>query len=72
MKQAILIIAHNHLWTLKQILKSLDSEFFDFYVMIDKKSYIKLNDLKDSTQISNIKSWKDMEINWGGNIPSYM
>ena len=44
MKQAILIIAHNHLWTLKQILKSLDSEFFDFYIMIDKKSNIELND----------------------------
>lgn len=66
MKQAILIIAHNHLWTLKQILKSLDSEFFDFYIMIDKKSNIELNDLKNSTQISNIKCWKNIEINWGG------
>lgn len=65
MKQAILIIAHNHLWTLKQILKSLDSEFFDFYIMIDKKSNIELNDLKSSTQISNIKCWKNKEINWG-------
>lgn len=40
MKQAILLMAHNNLWTLNKIIQCLDYNKFDIYVHLDKKSSI--------------------------------
>ena len=51
-KQAILIIAHNNLEILKKNILILDNSNIDFYIHIDKKSSIEINDiLKDNPRI---------------------
>lgn len=64
-KQAILIIMHNNLWTLEKILKLLDTEYFDIFIHIDKKSEIKIEDLKDITMVkSKIFIYKHVDVQW--------
>lgn len=63
-KQAILIIAHNNLWNLKKIIESLDSIYFDFFIHIDSKSDIEINEVKKLSKISEIKVYKELDIKW--------
>lgn len=63
-KQAILIIAHNNLWNLKKIIESLDSIYFDFFIHIDSKSDIEINEVKKLSKISEIKVYKQLDIKW--------
>lgn len=39
-KQAILILAHRNTLALKSTIELLDSQYFDFFLHIDKKSRI--------------------------------
>ncbi len=64
-KHAILIMAHNNLWTLKKILSILDSDFFDIFVHIDKKSDILIDDLLNTTNISKLYIYKEIDVKWG-------
>lgn len=64
-KQAIMIIAHNNIWTLERLIKMLDSEYFDIYIHIDKKS--KINDLqyiKNIVKKSKIFVYKKINVRW--------
>ena len=63
-KQAILIIAHKNLWTIKQILKTLDSIYFDFFIHLDIKSNIKVDELLWLTKKSTVKVLKCIDVNW--------
>ena len=63
-RQAILIIAHNNLRILQKNLLLLDSEYFDFYIHIDKKSKIEIEDLKDICKISKVYLFKKINILW--------
>lgn len=63
-KQAILIMAHNNLFTLLSLIEMLDSEYFDLYVHIDKKSSIKLADLNNKCQKSKLYVYKEIDIRW--------
>lgn len=63
-KQAILIIAHNNIWNLKKILESLDSKYFDFFIHIDLKSNIKIEEIKKICKISKINIFKEKDIRW--------
>lgn len=63
-KQAILIMAHNNVNILKQILKLLDSKYFDIYIHIDKKSYIEKEELENICEISNIYIYKEIDVKW--------
>ena len=53
-KEAILIMAHNNLNILKKTILLLDSEFFDIYIHIDKKSNININELRRICKKSKI------------------
>lgn len=63
-KQAILIIAHNNLWNLKKIIESLDSKYFDFFIHIDLKSNIKIEEIEKLSKISKINIYKEKDIRW--------
>lgn len=64
-KQAILIIMHNNLWTLGKILKLLDSEYFDIFVHIDKKSEIEVEDVKNIIlEKSKLFIYKNIDVRW--------
>lgn len=63
-KQAILIMAHDNLWTLKKLIKTLDCKYFDLYIHLDLKSFITDNDLKNICEISKIKVFKKIDIRW--------
>lgn len=64
-KQAILIIAHNNFWTLEQILKTLDSKYFDFYVHIDKKSKLNLTtNLQAVCKQSHVEIYQEIDVRW--------
>ena len=63
-KQAILIIAHNNKWILQELIKTLDSNYFDLYVHIDKKSLINPNELKYLCKKSIIKIYKEIDVKW--------
>lgn len=63
-KEAILIMCHNNLNILKKTISLLDSEFFDFYVHIDKKSNIEINDIKNICKRSQIYVFKEIKIRW--------
>lgn len=64
MKQAILIMAHNNVWTLNKIIECLDFNGFDIFVHIDKKSKIIKNEVND-TKCSNLYIYKELDIRWG-------
>lgn len=63
-KQAILIMAHNNINILKKIITLLDSEYFDLYIHIDKKSDIVPNDLYGICCKSKIYVFKEIKIRW--------
>lgn len=64
-KQAILIMAHNNLWTLKKIIKTLDSKYFDIFVHIDIKSSIEKKDLYNIVNVSKLYIYKEIDVKWG-------
>ena len=63
-KQAILIMAHNNLFTLMKIIEILDSDFFDLYIHIDKKSDIDIPDIKKTCKKSKIFVFKEFNVGW--------
>lgn len=64
-KQAILIMAHNNIFTLEKILSILDSDYFDFYIHIDKKSNINIGDInKKICKKSMIYIYKNIDVRW--------
>lgn len=63
-KEAILIMAHNNLNILKKTILLLDSEFFDIYIHIDKKSNININELRRICKKSKIYVFKEFNIRW--------
>ena len=65
MSQSVIIFAHNDLEQLKYLLKSLDYEFFDIYVHIDKK--IKHFNLDNICKKSKLFIYPDRrKLKWGG------
>ena len=64
-KQAILIMAHNNEKILKLLIKKLDSIFFDLFIHIDEKSYIKIEDLTGLTSKSKLFVYKEISVKWG-------
>lgn len=61
MKQAFLIIAHEHMLIVKQLVKLLDSEEVDIYILIDSKSekpFLR-------TKKSNLYFCPSIDIRWG-------
>lgn len=64
-KHAVLIIAHNNIWTLKKIIKILDSEYFDFFIHIDKKSNIDFSkELQGFSKKSQLYIYKEIDVRW--------
>ena len=63
-KQAILILAHDNLYTLKKIIMSLDSKYFDLYIHVDKKSNICFADVKDLCKMSTLYFYKVIDVRW--------
>lgn len=66
-KQAILILAHRNTLALKSTIELLDSQYFDFFLHIDKKS--KIQDffyLKKITKFSTIHFSERKNVHWGG------
>ncbi len=67
MKHAILITAHTNFNILQLMLNCMDSELFDFYILIDKKVKEKNNDIiKSFPKKSEVFFLPRIEINWGG------
>lgn len=64
-KQAILIMAHNNIWTLKKILENLDSEKFDIYVHLDKKSKLDEKEIINVCKYSKLFVYKEIDVRWG-------
>lgn len=65
-KHAYLIIAHNQFDFLKLLLKNLDYEFHDIYLMIDKKIKIDKSIFTNLNKKSNLYIVPSISINWGG------
>lgn len=65
-KHAYLIMAHKQPELLKKLIKLLDNEKHDFFVHIDKKSNINIEDLKKCVSKSNIQFINRISVNWGG------
>lgn len=63
-RQAILIIAHNNIEILNKLIETLDSKYFDIYIHVDKKSNIKVEDIKSNGKESNIYIYKVYDIRW--------
>lgn len=65
-KQAILIMAHNNYWTLTQLIKSIDSNYFDIYLHVDLKSSIKINkiEIKKMVKKSKIYLYQKFDVRW--------
>lgn len=63
-KQAIMIIAHNNIWTLKKIIEILDSKYFDIYIHLDKKSNLNPEELKNTTKESKLFIYKEINVRW--------
>lgn len=63
-KQAILIIAHNNEWILRELIKTLDSNYFDLYIHIDTKSSIKPESLTSLCKKSAIKVYQQINVRW--------
>ena len=67
-KHAYLIIAYNKFQQLSLLLKLLDDDRNDIYVLIDKKSPLTSETrilLRDSIQKSNLYLYNDISIEWG-------
>ena len=65
-KHAYLIMAHHELYILKSLIKTLDHVRHDFYIHIDKKSFIKKDDLLNVVKESNIYFTEQTDVHWGG------
>lgn len=65
-KQAILIIAHNNQYILEKIIETLDSEYFDFYIHIDRKSNLDVKKIKSIGKISKVTILKQIDVRWAG------
>ena len=65
-KQAILIITHDisNLNLLNKQLKVLDSDCFDIFIHIDRKSKILVNDI-EKCEKSKLNIYKEIKIYWG-------
>lgn len=63
-REAVLIMAHNNINILKKTMKLLDSEYFDLYIHIDKKSDIELQELCNVCLKSKVYLFKKIEIRW--------
>lgn len=63
-KQAIMIIAHNNIWTLKKIIELLDSKYFDIFIHIDKKSNLNPEELKNICKESKLFIYKEINVRW--------
>ena len=63
-KHAILIMAHNNQFTLTKIIKLLDSELFDIYLHIDKKSNLMPCDFEKLTTKSRVFVYKEIDVRW--------
>lgn len=64
-KQAILIIAHNNIWTLKKMIEILDSQYFDIFIHIDKKSTIDFSkELAGFCKKSKLYIYKEIDTKW--------
>lgn len=64
-KQAILIMAHQNIWTLEKIIRLLDYEYFDIFVHIDKKSAIEIEDIKNiKLEKSEVFPYKNIDVRW--------
>lgn len=61
-KHAVLIIAHNNVWTLKKIIEMLDSQYFDIFIHIDKKSNIEIQEISEN---KNVYVYKEIDVRWG-------
>ncbi len=63
-REAVLIMAHNNINILKKTMKLLDSEYFDLYIHIDKKSNIELQELYNICYKSKVYLFKKLKIRW--------
>ncbi len=67
MKHAYLIIAHNNLRQLQQLIKLLDSDNHDIYVHIDKKSKeLKKEYIENVAKKSKVLIYQEIKVYWGG------
>ena len=64
MKQAFLIIAHNNFEQLKILLSLLDNNKFSFFIHIDKKCKIDLNEIKNYCTKSDVHVYSEYDIRW--------
>lgn len=62
-KQAILIMAHNNLDLLNKLIELLDSDYFDIFLHIDKKSDINESDIYKCRK-SNLSFYKEFDVMW--------
>lgn len=65
-KQALMIMVHDYsnLTILKKQLEILDSEYFDIFIHIDRKSKIKIEDI-EKCKISKLHIYKELKVYWG-------
>lgn len=64
-KHAYLIIAHNQFEILKYLLKKLDFEYHDFYILIDKKCNFDKNEFNNIVKYSKIYWVNRINVYWG-------
>lgn len=65
-KHAFLIIAHNQFNLLKILLKQIDNEKNDIYLLIDKKAnFYDTESIKKSIKSSNLFIIESMKVYWG-------
>lgn len=63
-KHAILIMAHNNRFTLTKIIKLFDSDLFDIYLHIDKKSNLMPCYFEKLTTKSRVFVYKEIDVRW--------
>ena len=65
MKHAFLILAHNNIYTLKNLIKSLDDPEINIYIHFDKKSKIPLDEIKSlDLKFSSLNFIKRHKVFW--------
>ena len=65
-RHAYLVMAHNQIELLKDLLKSLDVNENDIYLHIDAKSDINITDLNDVVQQAELFFTERISVYWGG------
>lgn len=69
-KHAYCIIAHADQYCLETLMKLLDDNRNDLYLLLDKKSSIAINQLKSPLGASNLNVLDNqIDIHWGGGFP---